>query len=249
MAPRLGIQLYSLRDHVAPDVFRETLQMVADLGFSGVEFAWQYGGMSPRELADFLQSVGLECCGMHVQLAELLDPENAVYDYARATGTSFITTSLCSRTAEFDQLCPQLDEAGRVAATKGLVFTHHNHWQEFEPGPNGTPQDLLLANTDAALVKLELDLGWAHKAGDDAMAVWQACSSRIPQIHLRDYDMNAQSVCDVGDGFLDPATVWKQACELGTEWMIYEQDTYPVSPQESCRTCAQRMREAMGEGA
>jgi len=31
--------------------------------------------------------------------------------------------------------------------------------------------------------------------------------------------------------------------------MIYEQDTYPVSPQESCRVCAQRMREAMGEMA
>jgi sugar phosphate isomerase/epimerase len=247
MAPKLGIQLYTLRDQVGPDVFRETLQTVADLGFSGVEFAWQYGGMSPEELGDFLPSLGLACCGLHVQLAELLEPDHIIYDYAHHARAPFITTSLCQQTAEFARLCPQLDEAGRVAADNGFFFTYHNHWQEFEPGPDGLPQDLLLASTIPALVRLELDLGWIHKAGGDALAVWRRESARTPQIHLRDYDMKAQSVCDVGDGFLDLPTVWAQACELGTDWLIYEQDRYPVSAQESCRVCAERMRAVMAE--
>jgi sugar phosphate isomerase/epimerase len=245
MAPRLGIQLYTLRDHVGPAVFRETLRMVADLGFAGVEFAWQYGGMSPEELGDFLLSLDLACCGMHVQLSELLEPDHIVYDYAQRTGAPFITTSLCQQTAEFARLCPQLDEAGRIAADKGLVFTYHNHWQEFEPGPDGLPQDLLLANTLATHVRLELDLGWVRKAGGDALAFWRRERARTPQVHLRDYDTEAGTVCDVGDGFLDPLAVWKQACELGTEWLIYEQDRYPVSPQLSCQTCARRMCSAM----
>ena len=245
MAPRLGIQLYTLRSQVAPEVFRDTLRMVAELGFAGVEFAWQYGGMTPPELADFLQETGLACCGLHVQLAELLDPAHAVYGYALATGSRFITTSLCGQTAQFEALCPDLDRAGRIAADKGLTFTYHNHWQEFVPGPQGLPQDLLAAGTDPALVALEVDLGWMRKAGADPLSYWRRHARRIPQIHLRDYDIAADCVCDVGDGFLDPLAIWRQACELGTEWLIYEQDRYPVSASASCRTCAERMARAM----
>ncbi len=239
-APRLGIQLYTVRDLTGEATFGSTLEALAGLGFEGVEFAWKYGGMTPTALAAFLNSLGLACCGLHVKLDELLDPHHTVYEIALATGSPFITTSLAGREAEWPTLLPQLSRAGRIAAEKGLQFTYHNHWQEFNAAPGASAFDRLVAATDPAQVGLELDLGWAQKAGRDPLALWRQLGARIPQVHLRDYDTAANQVCDVGDGFIDVRRTFAQARELGTRWLIYEQDRYPDSALESCRVCSQR---------
>ena len=123
---KLGIQLYSVRDLTADDTFRRTLSQLAKMGFHGVEFAWKYGGMSPSEFANFLKSLVLICCGLHVKLPELLDANHKVYDYALACESPFITTSLAGRVNDWTDLIPQVDQAATVAASKGLQFTYHN---------------------------------------------------------------------------------------------------------------------------
>ena len=142
---RLGIQLYTVRDLTGDEDFRETLRRLADLGFEGVEFAWRYGGMGPDELSAFGSSVGLVCCGMHVQLNELLDSSHLVYEYAAALASPYITTSLASRTSEWPDLLPQVEHAGRIASSKGLRFTYHNHYQELASGGGLTLLDQLFA--------------------------------------------------------------------------------------------------------
>ncbi len=245
---KLGIQLYTVREWTEEDTFRETLTRLAGLGFEGVELAWKYGGMGPGELADFLASLSLECCGLHVQLEELLDPANLVYEYADACGSRYITTSLCTRVAEWNEWIPRVEEAGRTAAGKGLRFTYHNHWQELEAHLDGEcALDALFQSTDASFVGAEIDIGWVTKGGADAMAYWRQYGERTPQVHLRDFDTVTGRVCDVGDGFIDPGAVVAQARELGTDWLVYEQDEYPVSAFDSCATCADRMRKAFAE--
>ncbi len=242
--PRLGIQLYTVRDLTGDDRFPSTLAALAELGFEGVEFAWRYGGLQPDELAAFLRSLGLVCCGLHVQLEELLDPAHSVYDYARACGSPYITTSLCSRVEEWDGLLPQVSEAAAIARSQGLQFTYHNHWQEFVQLGGSYALDVMKRETDPALVQFELDLGWIRKAGEEPLTYWEAYSGRVPQIHLRDYDGERETVCDIGAGFIDVAAVTRQARAMGTEWLIYEQDAYPDSPLASAAVCAQRCLEA-----
>lgn len=243
--PRLGIQLYTVRDLTDDDLFRDTLAAVAGMGFEGVEFAWKYGGMAPAELADFLASLGLTCCGLFARnLAELLDPGHVIYDYARALGSPFVTASVSGREAEWDKLLPQLDQAGRIAADRGLQFTYHNHWQEFDAAPGHSSYDRLLAETDPELVKIELDLGWTRKGGWDPMALWWRLGPRVRQIHLRDYDEGSGQICDLGDGFVEPEAAFAQARELDVPWLIFEQDRYPVSPLASCQTCIERCAQA-----
>lgn len=242
--PKLGIQLYTVRDLTGDDVFRSTLTTLAELGFEGVEFAWRYGGMQPDELAAFLQSLGLACCGLHVQLEELLDPEHVVYDYARACGSPYITTSLCSRVEEWEDLLPQVSEAAGIAHAQGLQFTYHNHWQEFVKLGGSYALDVMKEQTGPDLVRFELDLGWIKKAGEEPLDYWHTYSGRVPQIHLRDYDVEQDTVCDIGDGFIDLPVVAQQARAMGTEWLIYEQDAYPVSPLASAEVCVRRCRAA-----
>ncbi len=242
--PAIGVQLYTVRDYTGREDFRTTLSKLTEMGFAGVEFAWKYGGMDPLQLADFLQAKGLLCCGLHAQIDELLQPKHSVYGIAAATGAPYITTSLCGREEQWDDLLPQIRQAGRIAADQGLRFTYHNHWQEFNAEPDAGAYDRLVEETTGSDVELEIDLGWVHKAGRDAMALWRRLGRRTPQIHLRDYDRNTEQVCDIGNGFIDPESVWRQAMELGTDWLIYEQDNYPVSPFESCRACIKRMNAA-----
>lgn len=239
--PLLGIQLFTVRDLTDDENFKGTLRALAELGFRGVEFAWKYGGMNPDELADFLRSLGLKCCGMHLKLDELLDPGHLVYKYAEAVESPYVTISLAGRESEWDALLPKVKEAGRVAAEKGLTFTYHNHRQEFD-GPAGENSfDRLAAETDPDYVKLELDIGWAAKAGFDPMEVWRRYADRTPQIHLRDYDAESDQICDIGEGFINADAVLEQARRAGTEWLIFEQDRYPVSPLESARVCVERI--------
>lgn len=242
--PKLGIQLYTVRDLTGDDVFRSTLTTLAELGFEGIEFAWRYGGMQPDELAAFLQSLGLACCGLHVQLEELLDPGHIVYDYALACGSPYITTSLCSRVEEWEDLLPQVSEAAGIANAQGLQFTYHNHWQEFAKLGGSYALDVMKDQTDPDLVQFELDLGWIKKGGEEPLAYWQTYSGRVSQIHLRDFDTEQGTVCDIGDGFIDLTVVAQQAVAMGTEWLIYEQDTYPVSPLASAEVCVRRCRAA-----
>ncbi|MFC1463114.1 hypothetical protein ACFLQU_05870, partial [Verrucomicrobiota bacterium] len=74
---------------------------------------------------------------------------------------------------------------------------------------------------------------------------WRRYAGRTPQVHLRDFDRHAQQVCDIGDGFIDPGGVAARAAELGTQWLIYEQDRFPESPLSSCRVCVERMEEGI----
>ena len=244
--PKFGIQLYTVRNLMDDAHFVETMTRVSELGFEGVEFAWKYGGLSPKELAAFLADLGLVCCGVYVKLEELLDPDHVVYDYALATGSPYVTTGLAGQLDQWDALIPQVEQAGRVARDKGLTLTYHNHHQEFEQRIDREyALDVLWERTNPDLVRAQLDLGWAEKAGAPALEYWRRHGDRTPTIHLRDYNAETGRICDIGDGFIDPTAVVAQARELGTDWMIYEQDDYPRSPLDSCRTCVERMRPAL----
>lgn len=65
---QVGLQLYTVLDECQRD-FRGTLRAIADMGYQGVEFAWQYGDMAPDALARFLKELGLACCGWHAPMS------------------------------------------------------------------------------------------------------------------------------------------------------------------------------------
>ena len=73
---KIGIQLYTVRDALKSD-FKGTLKKLSEIGYDGVEFAWEYGGMSPKELAGFLHTVGLQAAGLHTSIDDILNSKSA----------------------------------------------------------------------------------------------------------------------------------------------------------------------------
>ena len=72
--PRIGVQLWSVKDEIKQD-FEGTLARIARLGFQGVEFAGEFGPYktNPAGLKTFLDKNALQCAGAHVHFDQLAD--------------------------------------------------------------------------------------------------------------------------------------------------------------------------------
>ena len=75
---KAGLQLYNFRNELAAD-FKGALREIAKIGFDGVEFAVNYGGMEPEEIAAFLKELKLECAGAMFKADDIRDAGNKVY--------------------------------------------------------------------------------------------------------------------------------------------------------------------------
>jgi sugar phosphate isomerase/epimerase len=226
---KLGIQLYSVRDQLDKD-FPGTLRKLAEMGFEGVEFAGNYGGMAPAALAGFLGETRLACCGMHVGLNNLQDAGSAAYEAARLLKSPHVTTSCCGKSdlANWDATIAAIANAGRVAATQGFRFTYHNHATEFERRDGATLLDTLYARTEALHVKAELDTAWISAGGQDPVAYIAKYAGRVPQVHAKDYSTSGKTLIEIGRGDLDFRAIAAAAHAAGTEWLIYELDASTI---------------------
>ena len=245
---RLGIQLYSVRDQIEKD-FKGTIGALKEMGFEGVEFAWNYGGMEPAAVADFIAKTGLVTCGLHTSLKDLQDAKSAPYQYAKALKTPCITTSCCGKTEldNWDATITALAEAGRVAAGEGFRFTYHNHAQEFEQRGGVALLDALYAKTDAKHVKAELDTAWIYAGGQDPVSYIKKYAGRVPQVHAKDYSKTTKFVIEIGRGELDFAKIAAAAREAKAEWLIYELDTSTIGDSlASAREAIRHLKPLVG---
>ncbi len=238
----LGIQLYTVREQLKED-FRGTLRVLAEMGYRGVELGGDSGGMSPEELARFLESLGLEACGLHSSVKALQDPESAPYEYAAAVGSRYVTTGLLAEVErDWAAAIENVARAGEVAREKGFIFTYHNHAEEMATVDGGVAIDVLAARTDRSAVRFELDTYWVKKGGYDPVVYIGKYAGRLPQLHLKDMDPSDGSFTEIGEGLMDLPAIFAAAAEAGVEWMIYEQDRWKRPALESCRMSIENLK-------
>lgn len=243
---KAGIQLYSVRGALEQD-FKGTCRRLADMGYQGFEFAWNYGGMNPAELAAFLADIGVAACGLHTGTDELIDPASPVYEYAAALKLPCVT---CSSSGDFKHEWPAMAEkfdiAGRTAAAHGIQFTYHNHHQEFVRSGGECVLDLIYENTNPEFVQAELDVCWIHYAGENPAEYIRRYRDRVPQIHMKDLTAD-QKITELGAGTVDLAECAAAARNSICEWMIYEQDSSEKSPLVSAEESIGVLRRLIAE--
>lgn len=232
----VALQLYTVRDEAARD-FTGTLRRVAEIGYSGVEFAG-YGNLTAPELAALLAETGLHPLSTHLAL-DLLDGAHldASLDYCRAIGCSSVVLPWLAnewRTREgMLALAPRLNAIGQRCLEQRITFAYHNHDFEFARVDGALLFDYLLQATDPALVKIELDVYWAAYAGLDPLAYLHTLSDRLALVHLKDMAAD-RSMTEVGKGTLDMQGMWAFAQERGL-WGIVENDHPRIPSLESAR--------------
>lgn len=232
---KLGIQLYTVRDPCNAD-FAGAVKALAEMGYDGVEFAGNYGNMEPSALAGFLRELGLVTAGQHVSLDDIIDSGSDTYRYAKALGCPYVTTSLAgSVEKEWKAIVPRCIEAAATAASKGCVFTYHNHAQEFTRIDGITAEDMLFNAPGAHRPQFELDIYWIRKSGEDPLDYIRRYRGRVPQVHLKDMNPADGSFTEVGRGLMDLPAIFDAAKEAGAEWIIVEQDICKRPALESAR--------------
>ncbi len=243
----VALQLYTVRDQLKED-FAGTIQAVGRIGYGGVELAG-YGGLAAADLRHVLDDAGLRVAGDHVGLDRLEQQLDEVLAFSQAVGNHYVVCPFVPEARRKDaagwkQLATSFNAIGQKCAERGLEFCYHNHAFEFTPvdGTNGFT--LLYDNADPRYVKMELDMFWAKKGGDDPAAILNRYAGRCPIVHLKDMTNDAeQTFAEVGEGVFDFQEVFKAAATGGVAWYVVEQDRCRRPPLESAQLSLQHLRE------
>ena len=235
-ADQIALQLYTVRAGTAGD-FIGTLERLAGMGYRAVEFAG-YGNVPPNELRAALDRLGLRAMGAHVRLDHFEGRLGETIDELRTLGCEYAVVPAVpqERRGSADavrRLAQSFNRWAEECRSAGLRFGYHNHAFEFAPLDGGqTMYDLLTAETDPALVALELDVYWAQHAGVDPLGLIRRHADRLPLLHVKDMAGDAErSDVPVGEGTLPWAEILAAGDAAGTRWYIVEQD-HPRSPME-----------------
>ena len=254
---KAGLQLYSLRDYIDQDV-KGVLAKVAKAGYQQVE---TYGyspekhfwGLQPTEFKAVLAANGLTTPSGHYDLGDYLRTGNEALlaptiAAAKACGQHYLIVpyldeQLRATPADFRALAAKLNKAGARCKAAGLRLGYHNHDFEFKPLGGTTLYDVLLTETDPALVAFELDIYWVVRAGQDPARLLQAHPGRFPLWHIKDMDKtNHDSNTEVGSGSIDYRALMAYAGTAALKYPVMEQENFVLDAYQSITQSATYMR-------
>lgn len=233
-----SLQLYSLRE---VPTLRQRMEIAAQAGYTGVEFAG-YDGIAGPEMRRLPASLGLRGTGSHIAYDALRDDLDGCVRYCLEAG---ITSAACPgcEMNDRDQALAQaefLEACAERFGAEGIPFAYHNHAHEFADAGNGeTLFDVLLHNTSK--LGAELDVFWAAYAGVDPLAFIQTYAGRVPLLHFKEFGAENANV-ELGRGCLDFAALARAGLAQGTRELIVEQEQYTMPPEESIRVDAAYMQ-------
>ena len=259
----LGVQLWSVNAELDGDM-NQTLRDVARLGFREVETAGLHG-QAPAAFRRAIETAGLRAVSAHYSMSDLFTDAAGHISEAEALGVRWLVASSprADRTLKSGDWIPaihdamtlpawrenaaRLNELGRMVRAAGMQFAYHNHPMEFDFYDGKRGFDVLLAGTDPALVKLELDVAWAVAGGADPVDLLRRHRDRIRMIHVKGlkampapghYGTDfATSIVGQDDVIAWPA-VFAAAKQAGVTHAFVEQEPPFVQPiMESLAAC------------
>jgi len=216
---KTGLYLYSVRKAMVHD-YMGTIEKVAALGYKNIELFFESPHLArfdvpcpAAELRAFTEKLGLTIVSSHVVYHPYLNWDEVIA-YLKEAGCQGITIPMYqynlnqnrSRPEEAYYFSGKLNELGKKCADNGLAFHYHNYYNEFEQYDGKRIFDILLENTDPALVNFEFDVYWATRGGVDPVQWMEKLGSRIKILQVQDLDKEAKNLNLVEvDGAFDNA--------------------------------------------
>ena len=242
--PKLGLQLYSIRDAMTADA-PGSLKIVSDIGYKYVELAdyanRKFYNHTPEEFLKMVQDLGMEILSSHTQVegaGVTLDNAKIMAEDHAKLGVKYclqpwIVEEMRTTIASYQRMAENWNKIGAVMKESGIQFGYHNHNFEFATVEGKVPYfDVMLAELDKNLVTMELDMFWATKAGQNPVDLFKKYPGRFQLFHLKDmytkqdafYDVIKDDIAPVGEGVIDFKSIIAAGDTAGMKYMIVEQD-------------------------
>ncbi len=238
----LGVQLWSFREHAQDP--KAMLEMVHDMGFTHVETAGLYN-MDADSFAQTIEETGLQVTSMHVSYDDIKNNIETVIANAKAIGVEYVGIAWYPHEGDFTeatarQAIADFNTFGQSFKDAGLKFFYHNHGYEPHPYGDGTLLDLIIEETDPALVTFEMDVLWTWLPNVDPVALIKRHPGRFKLMHIKDMQpgiargsfsggLPAEQKAVIGEGQVDWQTLLQVAEEDGFEhYYVEDESTDPV---------------------
>ena len=132
-----------------------------------------------------------------------------------------------------------LNRSDDACKKAGLRLAYHNGVSEFHEVEGKIPYQMLLAETN---LKMELDLAWAIKGGQDPVDLFRHYPGRFPLWHVKDMDNTYENILPVGMGTIDYKSIFGNAETAGLEYYFLE-DEMPKDAWASITTSMKYLRQ------
>lgn len=249
---KLGLQLFTIRQDMAKDPVA-TLKAAKAMGYEDFETygfdsaKGTYYGYKASEFKQLLDELQLTASSGHYDLSPFLgktDDElkrfiDACIKGAHAVGMKYITwpwTSPEQRTLDhFRLLSKKLNLIGEQVTASGLGFAYHNHDFEFKEQDGRIGYDIILNETDPALVKLQMDMYWVMHSSKLSPKDWvKKQPGRFVMWHIKDMHKITRDYTELGNGSIDYTAIMPDPAEAGLEFYYIEQGgNFAQTPMKS----------------
>jgi sugar phosphate isomerase/epimerase len=248
----LGVQLYSVRDMMDKDP-EGTLKQVAAVGYRFVEHAnynqhhdRKFYGYSAADFKKLLDRLGLTMRSGHTVMRkdhwdsaknDFTDEWKQTVEDAATVGQRYVISpwlddSMRKNFDDFKRYMDVFNKSGELCKKSGMKFGYHNHWFEFNTSLNNVRlYDLILQNTDPALVAQQLDMGNLYNGGAKAIDVIKQYPGRFELMHVKDEIKgnggDEQFISTIlGQGIVGTREIIDLGKTGGTTDFIVEQESY-----------------------
>jgi sugar phosphate isomerase/epimerase len=226
----IALQLFTVRDDSKKDLVA-TLTQVASIGYKNVELAGLYEQSASR-IKNLLEELNLKPISAHVGLGDLEGAFSGktIEDYLELGVYTFVIPHVGPEIrlegAGYPALAERLNTIGEKLSTFGIKVGYHNHDFEFTDTFEGKSGfQVLIEQTDPALVTFELDTFWALFAGHDPVDFITKHGTRLSLLHIKDMDSTNRSFAPVGTGSLPLGGIVAAAVDAEVNYLIVEQDS------------------------
>lgn len=250
---KVGLQLYSIRDKMEENM-DAALKAVKEMGYDYVEFAG-YFGKSVQEVKALLDKYNLTAISVHQNPTLFWEEGQSAIDYIKELGVEYAAIPWYTVDEYFnnwDETISKFEALGKQLKENGIQMLYHNHDFEFRKIGDEAILDKLYKVISPEFLQPEFDTCWVHYAGNDPAEYLKKYKGRVQVLHLKDFvceklgggpvygliDADGESknpdnkaengfkFMPVGQGIQNWENILSVAEEIGTEYVIVEQDQW-----------------------
>jgi sugar phosphate isomerase/epimerase len=268
---QIGLELYTVRNLLNKE-YEGTVAKLAAMGYKEVEPADPYNKMEPAQYKALLDKYKLKMFSTHsgvndgpdlekqlegqrlmgVKYTDIRAPRPAATPAGGGAARGQQQARAPQSVESVKRSCAQMNKYGAVLKKFGMKYYIHNHAGEFDLLDDGKTNqyDVFLAETDPAVIALQIDIGWAYMAGQDVMQMFKKHPGRFELWHVKDAKYKqadpkltpsararASQIVAMGEGDIDYKTLFANAKLAGLKYFVIEQDTAGEGGRDALEDC------------